>query len=104
MDQKIIVLYAGQFDMTNENGQQQRGTSVSYYFADQFHAQDNKDGTKGMRPAKCTMDYHDMAKIPTAPALYNAKFSYKVGSDGKPVLRIDDLQLLGDVQIVSDAD
>jgi len=40
-----------------------------------------------------------MGKIKRAPALYDAEFSMSIGSDGKPVLKIIDLDYISDVQI-----
>ena len=46
------------------------------------------------------MDYMLMAKIKTAPALYNAKFEMNIGSDGKPVLKIQDLEFISEISMI----
>ena len=40
-----------------------------------------------------------MKKIVSAPALYEAEFEMSVGSDGKPVLKIVDLDYVCDVSM-----
>ena len=53
----IILLYANQYDMTDETtGERTRGTSLSYYFNTDLAPILNQDGSKGMRPAKCSCD------------------------------------------------
>lgn len=100
MRMQIILLYAGQYDMTDENGKRVQGTSVNYYFNTNLVAEDNVNGTKGTRPAKSSCEFGVMAKIKRAPALYDAEFSMSIGSDGKPVLKIMDLDYISDVEIV----
>ena len=101
MKAQIIVLYAGQYSMTDERtGTINEGTSVSYYFNTDLSAVDNTDGTKGMRPAKSTCEFLLMGKIKKAPALYEAEFDMKIGSDGKPVLKIMDLELKEEIRML----
>lgn len=98
---QIILLYAGQYDIPDERGgQNNRGTSISYYFNTDLVAEDNVNGTKGTRPAKSTCDFNLMSKIVKAPALYEASFQMSIGSDGKPVLKILDVDYVSDVQII----
>lgn len=101
MKTQIILLYAGQWSMTDERtGEFNSGTTVNYYFNTNLTAEDNTNGTKGTRPAKSTCDFDLMKKIVKAPALYDAEFTMNIGSDGKPVLKIVDLNLLDEVKIV----
>lgn len=98
---QIILLYAGQYDIPDERGgKNNRGTSISYYFNTNLVAEDNVNGTKGTRPAKSTCDFNLMSKIVKAPALYDAAFEMSVGSDGKPVLKICDVDYVSDVEII----
>ncbi len=99
MKMQIILLYAGQYDMTDDSGKRVQGTSVNYYFNTDLVAEDNVNGTKGTRPAKSSCEFQVMGKIKRAPALYDAEFSMSIGSDGKPVLKIIDLDYISDVQI-----
>lgn len=101
MEMSIILLYAGQYEMQDEKtGVINRGVTCNYYFNTDLSAEDNTNGTKGTRPAKCSMDYLLMGKITKAPAIYNALFKMKIGSDMKPVLTIADLEFVSEVEIV----
>lgn len=98
---QIIVLYAGQYSMVDERtGEVNSGTTVNYYFNVDLGAEDNTNGTKGMRPAKSTCDFNLMRKIVKAPALYDAEFSMKIASDMKPVLKIEDLKFVDEIKMV----
>lgn len=100
MEMQIILLYAGQYQIVDESsGEVKQGVTCNYYFNTDLRAEDNKNGSKGTRPAKGSIDFELMKKIKSAPALYNAKFEMNIGSDGKPVLRILDLDYVSDIFI-----
>lgn len=100
METQIVVLYASQYEIPDEtSGEIKRGVTCNYYFREYFSAKNNENGSKGMRPAKGSMDFLLMKKVKSAPALYNAKFEMTIGSDGKPVLKIVDLDYVSDVYI-----
>ena len=100
MEMQIILLYAGQYQIVDESsGEIKQGVTCNYYFNTDLRAEDNKNGSKGTRPAKGSIDFELMKKIKSAPALYNAKFEMNIGSDGKPVLRILDLDYASDIYI-----
>ena len=101
METQIILLYAGRYEIVDERtGVVNRGVTCNYYFNTNLKAEDNANGTKGTRPAKGSIDYELMNKIVSAPAIYNAKFEMSVGSDGKPVLKIVDLDYISDAKII----
>jgi len=101
MKQQIILLYAGQYSILDERtGEVNQGTTVNYYFNVDLVSEDNTNGTKGTRPAKSTCDFHIMGKIVKAPALYDAEFSMKIGSDMKPVLKIEDLTFIDEIKMI----
>lgn len=100
MELQIILLYAGQYQITDETtGEIKQGVTCNFYFNTDLRAEDNKNGSKGTRPAKGSIDFLLMNKIVSAPALYNAKFEMSIGSDGKPVLKILDLDYVSDIYI-----
>lgn len=100
MKSQIILLYAYQYSILDEKtGAITQGITCNYYFNTDLHAEDNKNGSKGTRPAKGNLDYHLFEKIVSAPGLYDAVFEMNVGSDGKPVLKIIDLDYVSDVSI-----
>ncbi len=97
---QIVLLYASQYEITDEStGEIKRGVTCNYYFRDYFSAKNNDNGSKGMRPAKGSIDFLLMKKIKAAPALYDAQFEMSIGSDGKPVLKVVDLDYVSDVYI-----
>lgn len=101
METQIILLYAGRYEIVDERtGVVNRGVTCNYYFNTNLKAEDNANGTKGTRPAKGSIDYELMNKIVSAPAIYNAKFEMSVGSDGKPMLKIVDLDYISDAKII----
>ena len=100
MRMQIIVLYASQYEIPDERtGEINKGVTCNYYFNVDLHAEDNRNGSKGTRPAKGSLEFLLMKKIVSAPALYEAEFEMSVGSDGKPVLKIVDLDYVCDVSM-----
>lgn len=100
MKQKILLLYANQYSMKDEDGRLVEGVSCNYYLNTSLEAVGNADGSVGMRAAKGSIPFELFFKIKKAPAIYDAEFVMKVGSDGKPVLTIADLDFVEEVKIV----
>lgn len=97
---QIIMLFANQYRVVDEKtGEVKTGVSCNYYFNTNLSAEDNVNGSKGTRPAKASLNVQLMPKILKAPAVYDAEFSYTIGSDGKPVMTINDLNFLYEVEI-----
>lgn len=99
MKQKILLLYANQYSLKNEEGRLMEGVTCNYYFNTTLNAVGNKDGSVGQRPAKGSMPVEAFWKIKMAPAIYEAEFDMKIGSDGKPVLSIVDLDYIEEVAL-----
>lgn len=100
---QIILLYASQYSIVDEKtGVISEGITCNYYFNTDLHAEDNENGSKGTRPAKGTLNVSLFKKIVSAPGLYEATFDMNIGSDGKPVLKMVDLDYICDVSIVSE--
>ena len=99
MEFDILLLYAGNYAVTDTvTGVLNDGCSVSYYMLTDLSPVKNPDGTLGLRPAKCSVDSSFLnTKITRVPALYRAKFGYKIGSNGKPTLYVTDLAYKSDV-------
>ncbi len=100
---KILVTYAGEYNMKSEDGRDIAGCVIQYFFFGQngelLKTQNQLTGPIGYQRAKCSSDILLRDKIKLAPAIYNAKFSMNVGADGKPILKIVDLDYVGDVDI-----
>lgn len=100
---QIILLYASKYSIVDEKtGVINDGVTCNYYFNTDLHAEDNQNGSKGTRPAKGSLPISLFNKIVSAPGLYDAEFEMNVGSDGKPVLKIVDLDYVCDVSIISE--
>lgn len=104
MKQKIILLYANPYSITDEKtGEIKKGITCNYYFNTSLSSMRNEDGSVGQRPAKCSVPYTCQPKMSFAPAIYDAEFDMKIGSDGKPVLTIIDLDFVEKLQLVSES-
>lgn len=99
--QNILVLYSGTYAVPDERtGVVNEGCSMSYYMLTDLQPVNNPDGTRGMRPAKCTVDtFWNSTKFTRVPGIYQAEFGFKVGSNGKPVLYVTDVEYLCDVHL-----
>ncbi len=91
MNQKILVVFANQYEMDDV-----KGTSVHYFFLNekgQIEVQHGTEGAIGQQRAKVSLAYADREKISRVPAVYDGTFVMSTGSDGKPVLKLCDLVL-----------
>ncbi len=100
---KILVTYAGDYELKSDDGRDVKGCIVQYFFFGQngelLQAQNELNGPVGYQRAKCSCDISLRNKIKVAPAIYEAEFSMNVGADGKPILKISDLEYVGNVDI-----
>ena len=100
---KILLMYAGEYQMKDDDGRVVEGCVIQYFFfgnnGEQITSKNETVGPVGYQRAKCSVDLSLRPKIIKAPAIYDAAFSMNVGSDGKPVLKIIDLKYAGDVDI-----
>ncbi|MDD7218887.1 MAG: hypothetical protein PUI16_02680 [Clostridia bacterium] len=92
-EMKILVTYAGLWKMDNGNS----GLTLNYFMFGENGEQmisrvDATGGTIGQQRAKCSLDPSMREKITFVPGIYNAKMGMKIGSDGKPVLTVEDLE------------
>lgn len=101
MKQRIILLFANQYSIKDEDtGELKEGITSNYYFNTDLSAVSNNNGAVGTRPAKGTIPIECFGKVKTAPALYDATFDMNIGSDGKPVLTIIDLDFVEEIRMV----
>lgn len=102
---KILVLFANNYDMVAD-GKQMTGCSVRYLFwgehGERLLEQSEYDVSKsvGIQPAKVSMDAAMRVKVPICPAIYEGTFETRVGSDGKPVLRLVDIAYYSNVRFL----
>lgn len=101
MKQKIILLFANPWELTDEDtGEIREGVSCYYYINWELSSEQNRDGSFGSQPAKSTAPIDVLQKIKSAPAVYEATFVLRTDrNSGKGVLNIDDLDYCYDVDI-----
>ena len=98
MSAEIIVLSADAINTDSKDGNIS-GMSVFYTFNTNFESVCNSPQSFGQKPGKIWMNYNRIEKIVSAPAKYIGTFEMKIGSDGKPVLRLKDLDYICDVKL-----
>ena len=100
---RILVMYAMEYRI-EDGGSINEGCSIQYYFYGQngeaLARQDSPKGSIGYQRAKCSVDIGARSKVVQAPAIYDAMFAMRVGSDGRPVLTITDLKYVAPVDFV----
>ena len=100
---KILVTYAGIWKMDNGSS----GMTLNYFMYGENGEQmisrvDVTGGTIGQQRAKCSLDPAMRQKVTFVPGIYNATMGMKIGSDGKPVLVVEDIDFVSRVAIVPD--
>ena len=98
---KILVTFANVWKM--DNGQS--GMTINYFMYGENGEQmisrmDATGGAVGQQRAKCSLEASKREKISFVPGIYVAKMGMKIGSDGKPVLTVEDLDFFSRVQIL----
>ncbi|MDO5391691.1 MAG: hypothetical protein Q4F24_11475 [Eubacteriales bacterium] len=98
---RILLMYANPYDMVDEKGKAVTGCTLNYFFwgesGETLKPVEGTTGAIGYQRAKCSIDLSLRYKMPKAPAVYDATFEMAVGSDGKPVLKVTDLDYVCDV-------
>jgi hypothetical protein len=101
---KILLMYSGVVNIPASNGQSAvNGLSVEYYFfgenGEQLQPKISADGVSGTRRGKVFLDEAMAKKVSFVPGIYNGTFEMSIGSDGKPVLKLTDIDFVGKAQI-----
>ena len=99
LKEKVVVLFANPYSMDNDRGGRSEGVSVSYLYGDTLACSDHANGSKGQRPAKASLAVGKMEKMLNVPGLYDGSFEMSIGSDGKPVLKLVDVDFLSFVKL-----
>lgn len=102
---KILLMYANEYSLQDENGRQVSGCTINYFFygehGEAMKPQEGANGAIGYQRAKCSLPQEVRFSVIKAPALYEADFEMSIGSDGKPVMKVVGLQYLSDVSITA---
>lgn len=101
---KIFVTFANRYSI-EDGGRSVTGMTLNYFFWGEDGAQfrpvsDPSGGAVGYQRAKCSMDYDMRNKIQFVPGIYEASFAMAVGSDGKPVMKVVDLDFVGKAEVL----
>ena len=102
---KILVTYAGVWKMDNGS----TGMALNYFMYGENGEQmisrvDATGGPVGQQRAKGNLDPAMRSKITFVPGIYDAQMGFKIGSDGKPVLTVEDLSFCSRVQIIPETE
>lgn len=105
----VVIMFANPYEMKDEETKEVRtGLTVEYYiYGDKGEGlkpvavADN--GAAGIRRSKCSMDASMRNKLMFVPGIYDGEFEMTVGSDGKPTLKLVDIDYVGKCNISVDA-
>lgn len=104
----VLIMFASPYSMQDEETKTTReGLSVEYYFYGKDGealrpVADAGEGALGIRRSKCSMDIDMKDKLSYVPGIYNGSFEMRVGSDGKPVLKLKEIDFVGRCNILLD--
>ena len=102
---KILLMYSGVLDIPAREGHDAlSGVSMEYFFygenGEQLEPKVSVDGVSGIRRGKVFMQDPAVAnKVSYVPGIYDGTFEMQVGADGKPVLKLVDVDFLGKASI-----
>lgn len=97
----VLLLFASPYSIVDEkSGQVNEGVSCIYSFNSTLQPT-NENGVKGVRTAKVSLPLEVYKqKIWDVPAIYSGSFSYVVGSNMQPVLKLVDVDFKHLVEVV----
>lgn len=99
---EILVTYVNSWQMDNNSG-----LTINYFmFGKNGEGFQPLQGTGalGQQRAKCSLPADKRSKISWVPGIYNAQMTMSIGSDGKPVLKVEDLDFVSRVSIKKEAE
>lgn len=102
---KILVTYGNVYDIDQEDGSKIRGTSLQYFFLGEELTEFNSKQTEfgkpaGKQRAKASVDYNVFNdKISYVPAIYDAQLEMNIGADGRPVIKVTDVEFFSKVEL-----
>lgn len=102
---KILLMYSGVIDMKADDGDTINGVSVEYFFygdhGEMVEPKTSADGISGIRRGKSFMDPDTARKISFVPGIYDGQFEMTVGSNGKPTLKLVDVDFVAKASITA---
>lgn len=100
-EMKILVTLVNPYSLDNGPS----GLSVNYFFWGENgelmeSRNDISGGMVGSNRAKMNMSIDDRKKFSYVPGVYKAKMGFRIGSDGKPVMQIQEItEFVGKVRM-----
>ena len=97
----VLLMYSRPWQIENEKTKviENEGVSVEFYFfgknGEQLAPVADESGNLGIRRSKGTLDILAKDKLMFVPGIYDGLFEMAVGSDGKPVLKLLDIDFVG---------
>lgn len=103
---KVLLMYSGSVDIPSRDGQQGvSGLSVEYYFfgdnGEMVLSKVSADGVSGTRRGKVFMEPQMINKVSYVPGIYDGTFEMTIGTDGKPVLKLVDIDFVAKASITA---
>lgn len=104
MNFRVLIMYSGFVDIKAREGHDAvEGLSVEYFFfgdnGEQLESKISADDVAGIRRGKSFLEPDKLHKVSFIPGIYDGQFEMKVGADGKPVLKLVDLDFVGKAKI-----
>lgn len=96
---KIVLLYASKYAMPGDNGTTNSGVSTAYLYGDNLAPTMSPDGSLGQRPAKASLPIGCWENVKQVPGIYDGTFTMAISKDGKPTLKLVDLQYCSEVHL-----
>lgn len=108
MKAKILITYANQYSLDGSDGKTVAGTTLNYFFTgDNLELFKTKDYTdtmaRGVNRAKGNVPFEMFHKITKVPAVYEAITEMSIAADGKPTIKLVDVDYLADCELVVSA-
>lgn len=101
---KILLMYSGAIDLaSSDTGERIEGVSMECYFfgesGEQLEPHVVVDGISGTRRIKSFLAADKINKVKYVPGIYDGTFELTVGSNGKPTLKLVDVDYIAKAEI-----
>ena len=94
MEQKIIIIYANPWALTDEKtGQQRSGVSIQYINGEKLDPVNNENGSAGYSVLKESIPADKVNKLRAVPGVYTATMGLSARG-GKNVLSVQDIDFV----------
>lgn len=101
----VLLMFSKPYQIQNEQTKviENEGVSVEYYFfgknGERLAPVADDSGDLGIRRSKASLDISLKEKLMFVPGIYDGQFEMGVGADGKPVLKLLDIDYIGKCNI-----